>query len=230
MKELMGSTPILVHVGLFLMFILISFFIAFASPLVAFAVGAFVFMCFIHNAVNMPAIRCTEDPLYGEDPCGFFDQKVKFTFLLWAVGVIAIVLIFIVTVGLLSFMVNAGLVYTYEVPKIDIISSIFLLAISLVPFIPATFVLMKASYRYDGRTMTWITFIYGIVAVCVVPSLELMFLKSAPPDYVPAFHTFEIFPYLPLSICALAVSLVVTFYLSKSAKKSFIEYIESDKE
>jgi len=229
MKEMMRTTPTITHVFLFGLFIFISFSTALMSPLVAFASGAFILICFIHNAVNLPAIRCTEDPLYEEDPQGFFDLKVKFTFRLWAIGIIIMAIIFFVAASIWSFLVNTDLAYSYEVPNIDLVSSLVLFMISLAPFIPATFALMKASYGYESRPMEWVSLVLVVMAAVGVPIIEWIFLTSVPSDYVPLFHTLEVFPFLPLSICALAVSLIATFYLIKSAKKSFTEYIESGK-
>jgi len=229
MRELMRATPIVIHIVLFVMFIFISSLGALMIPIVAFAIGAFVLMCFVHTAVNLPAIRCMEDNFYGADPQRFFDIKVKFAFQLWAIGIVIMVIIFIAVAGLWSFSVNTGLTYSYEVPQIDPVSSLILIMVSLTPFIPATFALMKASYRYDGGTMWLVSFILGPVGILGILIAVIIFLTGTPSGYVPIFHTLEILPLLPLSICAFAASLIATFYLIKSAKRSFTEYIESDK-
>jgi hypothetical protein len=230
MGELMRATPLRIHFVSFGVFVVVLPFMALLTPLFAFALGALIFLCFIHAAANLPAIRCTEGHLYGEDPLGFFDLKVKFTLWLWTAGIIIMVIISVAVAILLTFVVNSGQLYAYEAPQIDLISSLILLMISLTPFIPATFVLMKASYEYDQRTMTGASLILIIIMGIGIPLTTLMYSKSTPLNYVPIFHTFEILPYLPLSICALAASLIATYFLSKSAKRSFIRYIEGDNE
>jgi len=203
---------------------MISFATALGFPTYAFIMSAFIFMCYIHFAVNIPAIRCTEDSLYGNDPQGFFDQKVRLTAIMWVAGIIVMVIIF----ALLMYM--EGIVQSDDpeaLPDVDIIGSVIMLMFSLAPFIPATFALMKASYEYDGRVMS--TFSMSMfIFMFLISGVTALLLHNIPSDFVFHFYTFETFPFLPISIFVLAVSLIITYYLSKSAKKSFIRYINDE--
>ena len=225
MKELMGVTPMRIRIFLFGFFIFWSFGIAFACTFVAFVSGACLFICAVHFVVNMPAIKCTEDPLYEGDPQRFFDLKVKFTLRLWAIGIIIMVIAFVSMEGLRLIMVDAQQLYVYEVPQVDFVSSLVLMVISLTPFVPATFVLMKASYKYDDRMMGGISLallMMGLIGVFTIAAAMYSIRASS------SFPSFDILPYLPLSICALAASVIATSYLVKSAKRSFVRYIEGD--
>jgi len=193
-------------------------------PTYAFILSAIILMFYIHYFVNVPAIECTEDSLYGNDPQKFFDQKVRSTAIIWVVGIIVMVVIFAV---ILYLQVDYPPFYPEGLPNVDITGSVILLMISLAPFIPATFALMKASYEYDARTMTLLTkaTVLVIAVLCIAIMISLTYL---PPDNVVSFYNFETIPFLPLSILVLAASLIITYYLSKSAKRSFMQYINDE--
>jgi len=181
-------------------------------------------MCYIHYAVSLPAIKCTEEPLYGNDPKGFFDQKVRLTAIMWVGGIIVMVIIF----ALLMYLEGVLPATDPEIlPDVNIAGSVILLLFSLALFIPITFVLMKASYEYDGKIMKSITLAMLLVMFALCIATALLGLGS-PPESVISFYTFDTIPFLPLSILALAASLIITYYLSKSAKKSFIRYINDE--
>ena len=154
MKELVKVTPMRARIVSLVYFTFWSFFCALMGPFIVFVSGACFFILYVHIVVNVPAVRCTEEPLYGDDPQGFFDLKVKYTFRLWAIGIIIMVTAFVAMEVLRLIMVYAGVVYSYEIPQIDLVSCFISLAMSLAPFIPATFALMGASYKFDDRTMS----------------------------------------------------------------------------
>jgi len=201
-----------------------SFAMPFTYPTYTFIVSAFIFMCIIHYSVSLPAINCTEESLYGNDPKGFFDRKVRLTAIMWVVGIIAMVVVFVVAVYINETYSPS---YAELLPDIDITGSAVLLMFSLAPFIPATFALLKASYVYDGGIMRSLTMamIFVMLALCIAIVILWTFL---PPGFVFSFYNFETIPFLPLSILVLAASLTITYYLSKSAKRSFIRYINDE--
>jgi len=204
------------------MFIIISFAMALGFPTYAFIMSAFVLMCYIQYAVGLPAIKRTEVPLYGNNPQGFFDQKMRLTATIWVAGIIVMIVIFAV----LMYLEGALPAVDPEIlPNVDISGSVIILMFSLAPFIPATFALIKASYEIDGIYMYLATMVLvvGMLLICLAIGL-----RKIPSDFVFHFYTFETFPFLPLSILALAASLIITYYLSKSAKKSFIRYINDE--
>ena len=217
MKEITDYMPRFRKTALFILPIIFFIYLPGVLPVYAFGINAFVWMFFIHYAVNFPAMIHSEDCLYKEEPLRFFDAKVKYTFQLWAVGVLLMAVLFFVSVDLVRFV--PGSVF----PEIDITSSLVLLMLSLIPFIPATFALMKASYTYRTRPMAVFTIVLLVLVLAgiVVPSIMTGGFGS-----IDRFAHFDPLPYLPLSACVLAVSMIVSFFLSKSARKSFIRYAE----
>ena len=193
-------------------------------PSFAFVFGSFLFLCFVNYVVNIPAIRYREDSLYSDDPQGFFDLKVRFTFWLWVAGISAMVIIFVTIICMETFLPVAD---PEILPHVSLTGFIITLLFSLAPFIPATFALMKASYEYDGIKMELVSEAMFTIAFVLGMAMGILAYTS-PPGFVFKFYALGVFPFLPLSICALAVSLIATFYLIKSAKRSFTEHIESD--
>ena len=206
------------------MFLLLSFANALTFPTYALIINAIaiILMCYIHYAVSFPAIQCTEDPLYGNDPQGFFDQKVRLTAIMWVAGIIAMVVLFAV-----AKYVAYPPSYPELVPDIDITGSAILLMFSLAPYIPATFALMKASYVYDWGIMNLLTRAMNVVMLALI-FVFLILWYGLSPDFIFSFYTFETIPFLPLCIFVLAASMIITYYLSKSAKRSFIRYINDE--
>ena len=226
MMKLMRVSPGQVSAVLLVFFLVYSLLMSVGYPFFAFLFGAFLFICFTHWVVNMPAVRCREGPLYGDDPQGFFEMKVRFTIWLWVAGIITMVIIFSVIVYL---EITLPATDPEILPSIGLTGAVIVLMFSLAPFIPATFALMKASYEYDGREIEIVSEVIFIVmfVLCFAIGIEAC---SIPRDFVMMFYTLPVFPFLPLSICALAASLIITRRLIKSANKSFTEYMESDKE
>jgi len=228
MKELVNQTPTGLRAFLYGIFIVYSIVMAIIIPLAIFALGALMMMFCIHIVLNVPAVRCTEEPLYGEDPQGFIDQKIKKTYKLWTESIIVMAIIYAVLAGLMIYTVNVGIAYANEIPQFDLVSSLVIMMISLSPFIPATFALMIASYEYEERLMSLVSLLLSFIAPIIIPAILLWYSSSLPFDHVAVFHSFDIFPYLPISICLMAASLIITYYLSISAKRSFIRYINDE--
>ena len=219
--KLSRATRITSRYALLVLFAFVSFFMALAYPSYAFIVSAFIFLCYLNYSINLPANRCTEGPLYGDDPQGFFDYKVRLTAILWVTGIIVMTVIFAV------LMYFEGVLPSDDpeiLPDVSITGSVIMLMLSLAPFIPATFALMKASYEYDGRIMG--TLMWAIITIMFALIFAIL-LRGVPSDFVFSFYNFETIPFLPLSIIVLAASLIISYYLIKSAKRSFTEYVES---
>jgi len=190
-------------------------------PIYGFALNALILLLLIHMFVNFPAISNNEEPFYERGQYGFFDMKVRFALQLWAVGIILMVI--------LSYIGIYAEYWGYGIPEMNLTSIVIIFIISVLPFIPATFVLMKASYVYEELEMRIVTMI--ILIITAIFFFAYAILGVGIPDanaFVPFVPDIKMIPYLPLSICALAVSLLITYYFIKSAKKSFIEYVDSE--
>lgn len=221
MMELIRATPRYINIGLLFVFVSAVLGITITIPVAAFPMGAFVWMCYIHYLVNLPAINHAEEPFYKENLQRFIELKVKMTFHLWIVGIVLMAATYIMGVNIERLDPETVM------PDIDIISSLVLLMISLALFIPATFILMKASYLYDENTMGLATI--AILSVMFVGIVALLaFAYTTYYDYVPEVTLFDAFPYLLISICTLASSLFIALLLSKSAIKTFIRYVTDD--
>jgi len=180
-------------------------------PIYGFALSALILMLLIHSFVNFPAISRKEEPFYEKGQCGFFDMKVRFSLQLWAVGILLMIVLPII--GMI------GEWWGLALPEIDLTSIAIIFIISLLPFIPATFVLMKASYLYDDSVMRGITMI--ILIIMAIFAIAFGIYGYGAPDgnvFVPFIPDIKLIPYLPLSICALAISLLISYYFIKSAK------------
>jgi len=218
MMELIKIVPKRLSIGLFLIFFFAVLAFTVMLPPAAFPIGALTWLCFIQYATNFPAMSHSEIQFYGENPQRFFGTKVKLTFLLWAVGIILMVVIFVVGVNVEYADPEA------TIPRIDAVSSLVWLMIWLVPFIPATLFLTKVTYQHSVRTTGLATI--AIVVIMWGAVIELVYIGwTKYYDYAPNIPHFDAFPFVPLSICILAASLFVSFLLSKSANKSFTEYI-----
>jgi len=220
-KEFIKRTPMLLLI-LPVVFIIASLVII-VYPILGFAMSSLIWLLFIHMVVNFPAINRKEEPFYEKDRQGFFDMKVRFSLLLWAVGILLMIVLPIV--GMI------GEWWGLALPRIDLTSIAIIFIISLLPFIPATFVLMKASYLYDDSVMRWATMI--ILVIMVIFTISFGIYGYGIPDgniFVPFIPDIKLIPYLPLSICALAASLLISYFFINSAKKSFIEYVDYQEE
>lgn len=219
--ELMKLTPKYICIGLLFVFTIAVFAITITIPAAAFPVGALIWMCYIHCIVNVPVINHKEKLLYDNCPQRFIDIKTKIIFQFWAVGTLLMALLFVAGVNI-EYVDPETIM-----PEIDTISSLVLLMVSLTLFIPLTFFLTKASYVYNE----WIIGLTTIAILILMLAGILMTLAIGYEyyyDYVPTIPHFEIFPYLLISICALAASLFIAYLLSKNIKKIFIQYVKDN--
>jgi len=224
MEEMVKLVPLQADKFLLILFFIESFCLAVITPVTAFAVGASVWMCYILYVLNYPAIVCTEDPLYGKDPQGFIDFKIKTVFRLWAIGII--LLIILVAAGsAVAYLPKLELDSGMMMSEFNLTSYLVLFMATLPPFIPATFVIMKATYIYEDKWMAGTTL---VIVLLMVAGILLSVKLALDSTIAPVLPTFDALIFLPLSVCILAVSLYLSIPLSKSARKSFYKYFNGE--